>query len=367
MSLTTRRSPRSAWVGWDVGGAHLKAAIVDDDGRALDAFQVPCALWRGPAELEHALARALERVDAAKGGAVIAAHALTMTGELADCYPSRDDGVRSIVRQVGERLRAPASWFAGPRGFLDAAELERDGAARAAVASMNWWATAAWVAGRLGDAIVLDVGSTTTDIVPLAGGIVAAAADDDAGRLAAGELVYGGVVRTPVMALARSAPFGGRASPLMAELFATAADVYRLTGELDERHDQHPAAAGGPKTAAGSARRLARMLGRDLEAGTIDAWRGVARAIRDEQLAQLVRAVRLVESRGIVAATAPLVAAGCGAFLAGEVGRRVGRGVVGFASLLDAGGAEVDAMALAQCAPALATALLARGIGAPRR
>ena len=65
------------------------------------------------------------------------------------------------------------------------------------------------------------------------------------------------------MAITDAIEFEGLRIPLMAEHFATTADVYRLTGELDERHDQHPSADGAEKTLPGSARRLARMIGRD--------------------------------------------------------------------------------------------------------
>ena len=36
----------------------------------------------------------------------------------------------------------------------------------------------------------------------------------------------------------------------MNEFFATTADVYRLTGELDPAHDQHPSADNAPKDLA---------------------------------------------------------------------------------------------------------------------
>ena len=74
----------------------------------------------------------------------------------------------------------------------------------------------------------IDAGTTTTDLVPLEGGAVAARGYSDGERLAEGELVYTGVVRTPVMAVARTAPFDGRMQRIAAERFATMADVWRL-------------------------------------------------------------------------------------------------------------------------------------------
>jgi probable H4MPT-linked C1 transfer pathway protein len=284
-----------------------------------------------------------------------------MTGELVDAFANRADGVRAIARLLGARFAAPIVFFAGRAGLVGAGAVA---AHSADIASANWLATAGWIARQRGDALLVDVGSTTTDVVPVLGGSVAAVGYDDADRLAAGELVYTGVTRTPVIALAPAAPLEGRWLPAMAEFFATAADVYRLTGELDERADQHPAADGGEKTVGASSRRLARMFGKDVEDHPIGAWIAVARALRDEQLGRIVRACRQVESRVPLPPDAPLVAAGCGAFLVPEVARRLGRATIAFEASVERG--DVGPEAIAQCAPALATALLALALSKAR-
>src|SRR5947209_4384058 len=76
-----------------------------------------------------------------------------------------------------------------------------------AIASANWRASAEAAALHVRDAILLDIGSTTTDLIPIVAGAVAAVGADDAGRLAAGELVYTGLTRSFVMAMAARAPF----------------------------------------------------------------------------------------------------------------------------------------------------------------
>ena len=77
------------------------------------------------------------------------------------------------------------------------------------VASANWMASGAVVAGLIPEGLVVDIGSTTTDLIVVRHGAVEAQGDDDGSRLVAGELVYSGVVRTPVMALAPRVPFAG--------------------------------------------------------------------------------------------------------------------------------------------------------------
>jgi probable H4MPT-linked C1 transfer pathway protein len=342
-----------AQVGWDIGGAHVKVAAVDAGGRVVAALQVPCALWRGMDQLERALQQALAALPAAGADA---GHAATMTGELADLFADRAQGVQRIVetlqRQCGQtRLRV----FAGERGFLDSEQAVQY---PADVASANWLATAQLIAGRVGEALLVDIGSTTTDLVAVHNGRVAAAGRSDFDRLVSGELVYSGVVRTPLMAITDAIEFEGLRIPLMAEHFATTADVYRLTGELDERHDQHPSADGAEKTLPGSARRLARMIGRDARERPIAAWRTLAVSFRATQLEHIRRAVQQVLLRAAVTPAGVLVAAGSGAFLVPEPARALGRKSIAFARLLES--RVEDPASLSVCAPAVAVALLAQ-------
>src|SRR5205085_469250 len=100
------------------------------------------------------------------------------------------------------------------------------------VAAANWMASATLVARTVPDALFIDVGSTTTDIIPIAGGEVAAAGRTDPARLRSGELVYTGCLRTPVCAIVRSVPQSGGRTRVASERFAIAADVYRWLGSI---------------------------------------------------------------------------------------------------------------------------------------
>ena len=129
----------------------------------------------------------------------------------------------------------------------------RDRAAE--IASANWLASAQFAARRCGDGVFVDMGSTTTDIVALRGDRVQAQGMSDAERLASNELVYTGIVRTPVMAVVQRVPFNGAMQRIAAEHFATMADVHRLRGHLDEAHDMAETADGAGKSPVDSARR----------------------------------------------------------------------------------------------------------------
>jgi (4-(4-[2-(gamma-L-glutamylamino)ethyl]phenoxymethyl)furan-2-yl)methanamine synthase len=302
--------------GWDLGGAHIKVVQVDQAGRLQRAMQRPCALWRG---LEH-LENALVELD----GDLMASHlhGVTMTGELVDLFVDRAEGVEQLIRAMlvhyaGRELR----FYAGEVGFLapaEARELPRQ------VASSNWHAVAYYLAQSCESGLLIDIGSTTTDIVPFATGRVRAAGYSDEERLIIEELVYTGVTRTPIMALAGSVPFAGARQRVMAEHFATAADIYRLTGELPEAADQHTTADGRGKSVEESAARLARMVGRDYSSAPLEDWMRLAHHLAECQRRLLYDAVERILSRGALRGNAPLIGAGVGRFLVPELSRRLG-------------------------------------------
>src|SRR5262249_39129760 len=193
-------------VGWDIGGAHLKA-VRAENGRIVEAMQIASPLRLGIEAIDRAFAQARPRMSGADR------HVCTMTGELADTFASRAEGVVQLVAAAARALEPERIvLYAGRAGFIApqaAAHHVED------VASANWHATATLVAKFQDSALLIDMGSTTTDVVAVVGGAVAARGYTDAERLACGELVYTGLVRSFVMAIAERAPVGGRWTPLV--------------------------------------------------------------------------------------------------------------------------------------------------------
>jgi probable H4MPT-linked C1 transfer pathway protein len=368
-------------------------------------------LWQGQQQLTLAITQARQRWP---GVIERASHVLTLTAEMVDLFPNRAEGVTALVQQLALELTGSAApplerlaWYAGPGGDAPAggradadggvtgdasgsasgsasggasggafagesadASADTSGAptwvasADAAqhwrrLASANYLATATLAAQVLGNGVLVDIGSTTSDFIALRAGRVLLLGEGDAGRLATGELVYQGVVRTPLIALAQRVPFGAHRVAVMNELFATSADVYRLTGELDPAHDQHPTADGAAKTVAATQQRLARLLGRDAADATAEQWLALAQFWRERQLAELAQGLQSVIESARPKDDAPLVAAGCGAFLVAELARGTRRSAVSYSGAV-LGLAPGHALAgWAQvCAPAVAVARL---------
>ncbi|MEX3936579.1 hydantoinase/oxoprolinase family protein [Paraburkholderia phymatum] len=354
----------SAIFGWDVGGAHVKVSRVDAKGAVADIAQWACPLWQG---LEH-LGRAIDDVAARWPDALHARsrHAVTMTGEMVDLFADREHGVRAIVDTLAARIGNATLFFAGASGWLDAAYSVTQWRA---VASANWLATAQYIATRMRDCVLIDIGSTTTDIVPVVAGRVAARGSNDAARLATGELAYHGVVRTPLCGVTHRIAFRGETTGVMNEWFATSADVYRLTGELWPLHDQHASADNGPKTMAASCARLARMIGRDAADAPEHEWREFALAWRDAQLQAIGASFAQVREAHPSLQGAPIVGAGCGRFLAASLALANARAYVDFGTLARpaASAPEHAAEWIATCAPSVAVALLMANGLAQRR
>jgi probable H4MPT-linked C1 transfer pathway protein len=338
-------------LGWDIGGAHLKLAATDGD-RLVAARQVACPLWRGLDELRHA-------AEAARVGLPEAdRHAVTMTGELADIFPDRASGVVAILDALGEFVDTAQARVYGTAGeFLSVAEASTN---PDRVASANWHATAQLIARRTPDGLLVDVGSTTTDIVPFRGGRIVARGAADAERLTSGELVYTGIARTPLAAIARDIPFGGRRIGVMAEYFATAADAHRLAGTLPDGADIHPAADNRGKTPAESRARLARMIGMDAAAVPEAAWRDLAEAFIRCQLRHIEEGAETVLSALELPRGAPVVGAGTGRFLAADIARRLDRPYRSFEEMVETADSALAGTA-ADIAPAVAVALLLAG------
>ena len=334
--------------GYDVGGAHLKVALAED-GRTVAVRQIPCPLWQGLEQLDAAFAVAAPLVARADS------HAVTMTGELCELFPDRHTGVRAIIDRLEPLLQPDFRVWMGAKGFDINAEALAD---PLSVASTNFLASAALVARRVAGALLIDMGSTTTDIIAIAGGKPAPLGLTDADRLVNGELVYTGLTRTDVSIVAQRALFRGREQRLAAGGFANMADVRRILGELPEGVDQHATLDGRGKSAEESIARFARCFGRDAGDASVADWRIAAREIADRQMSEVRATVTDVLAVAGLPSYAPIVVAGIGAPQVETLARMLGRVTLRFGALA-AATPDCEVWAT-RCAPAVAVALLAQ-------
>lgn len=322
-------------LGLDVGGANLKTAT--PDGRAVN---VPFALWKQPDKLPAALAELTARFPNAVELAV------TMTGELCDCYQTKREGVNAILDAVEQAAagRPVRVWSTG-------GEFRNVAASRSShltVAAANWHGLATFAArfAPTGMAVVVDVGSTTTDVTMMENGRLMNRGCTDSERLNTSALLYTGVRRTPVCAVLSS-------PHVAAELFATTQDVYLIHGELPEDSSDHDTADGRPATRQNAFARLARMVGGDTETLSETAIVQLATAVSNQQSEWIAAAI--IQALGPTDDPVPIICCGSGEFLIRAALAHVGTSRVSeVITLTDRLGPVVSA-----CAPAYAVAVLA--------
>ena len=340
-------------IGWDIGGAHVKAAIINPEGEIKAVYQQPCPLWQGLDQLQCVATRILQEASCTHYR-----HAVTMTGELVDLFAHREDGVKQIISTMTTLIpERHCLIFAGVEGFLQSEQIKADH--YQAIASANWLASATFAAQEAGNGLFVDIGSTTTDISLLNDSKVLAQGYTDYQRLLSRELIYTGIIRTAVMAVAQTAQDKGSEIGVMAEYFATMADVYRVTGELNELHDQCETADGAEKSITASARRLSRMIGSDFIPEELPRWREFAENIRDQQLKKIRHGCECRFQNVTTSKNMPMIGAGVGRFLVKQLAQLSGCPYLDFSDFFPEF-ANHTGLTAADCAPAVAVACLAR-------
>lgn len=328
-------------IGWDIGGVNTKVARVSGT-EVLDVRSRPFEIQRDPRALETVL----RELGAAVGAEAEDRHAVTMTAELSQVFRTKREGVAFVLDAVERAFPAGAvSVFTTAGRFMD------PDAAREqplAVAAANWMATAMIVAGHYPDAILIDTGTTTTDVIPIVHGQVAAAGRTDPERLVFGELVYRGVVRTPADAMGVFVPVGRDVSRVSMEGFALAGDVFVWRGELDPADYTVATPDGRPPTKEFAGERLARLVCADREMIDEEGISAIADSLARSMVSDI--GIGIHQARTAHPSLHVAVVTGLGAFIAERAAVESGLDVVRLADRLGA--------AAARSAPAAAVALL---------
>lgn len=307
--------------GWDVGGANIKVARHLGGSLCPSTIERVFPLWREPRRLAGILsemAREFGEPDGVMG--------VTMTAELADCFETKREGVSVVLDAFEEAFPGiPIRVFGVDGSFRTIPEARVQ---PLSVAAANWMATATIAARECPDAVLIDVGSTTTDIVPLVAGRVAALGRTDMDRLREGELVYTGAIRTPVCAILDVVSLGGRPYRVASEVFAIAADAHRWLGLFGEAGYASETPDGGGRDREAASRRLARMVCADREMLDDDAIDRIAIAVVDAQVRAIRGGIEQVLERAGCPAGSTALSIGRGAYLgrtaAEAAGLRVG-------------------------------------------
>lgn len=315
-------------IGWDIGGVRSKCAAVTDGALPVAERSESFEIWKGPHELDCVLRRLGAGLNLS--GAVMG---VTMTAELSDCFPSKREGVRFVLESFGRTFSENSTWCLSVDGewvsLVSAMESPDD------FAATNWVAAAQEAARCLGDGIWVDVGSTTTDIIPFRDGTPCPLGKNDTDRLRLGELVYTGVVRSNPNTVARRVPFRGDWCPVADEYFSVMGDCYLILGKIETEDYAVTPPDRGLATAAGASRRLARLICADGNMVSEDDLLLLSGYLRERQTQMVSEALCQVCSREIVQPA--IFATGIGKFLAEAAAARLGLPIIEAGQLVPEG------------------------------
>lgn len=289
-------------IGIDIGGANTK--IASSDGEIIELHYIP--LWK-----DTTLPEALEEIsDRLKPDKV----SVVMTGELADCFADKNAGINFIMRSVEDAFNCEIRYIDNRGLFYDESESLRE------LAAANWAASANLIGTEIGDCIFVDVGSTTSDIIPIKDGKHRAGTTDFS-RLVRSELVYAGTLRTNLAYLLKDLEVAEGKCRVASELFANTADAYLLLDDIDEDIYTCETADGAGRSKTDAMRRLARIVCADLDEISSEEIYHIAEQVKEKQINLLYEAISQVANKNDLDR---IFCAGIGEFLIHAAAEKLG-------------------------------------------
>jgi hypothetical protein len=310
-------------LGYDVGGANTKASLLQiiNGNASIRVASQYFPVWKTPQQLPNVLLSLNKKLNTDKLDAV----GVTMTAELSDAYQTKREGVKHILDCVNAAYPDINIYVLNS----DAELVSVDEAQRnhLSVSSANWAATGWLIAKHLKNAVIVDVGSTTTSIIPVISGRIAAKGKTDLDKLLVGELIYTGSLRTNIAAIVQSVPIRGGVSGVSSELFATSGDVYLILGHISAADFSAETADGRGRTEFEAKARLSRLVCADAEMLTDQEIVELARYVYSRQITQITDGLSRVyqNTKRLTDSDLPILVTGLGKdFLARKAAEAIG-------------------------------------------
>ena len=289
-------------IGWDIGGAHIKAAKIDFKKKTSNTKQLYSPIWKNLNYLKKSIKLIKKKLGKTNY------HAITMTAELSDIFPDRKNGIKHVVNLSSKILGEKNIFFYSKKSFLKKKLAIKK---PFELNSMNWHATASFISNFFPNCILIDIGSTTTDIIPIKNKEIISNSVSDYQRLKSNELIYLGVLRTPIQAVVKK-------KNLINENFANLSDVYRVLNKIPSTVDLLPTLDNKTKNKHDSARRIARIFGKDYKKNHFLKWKKIAYQIEGEHLKILKSVIKKIEKKNFLKKV-PIIGAGIGEFLVKKI------------------------------------------------
>lgn len=278
-------------MGLDIGGANTDCAIVEiNDNKVIsmkkDRTYFP--MWKENDKLQKAL------INFSKDDPDIEVVCVSMTAELADGYNSKKEGIIDISHKVMDVFNNKKVYFVTFDGLKTYDELKKN---LLSAAAANWIGTSEIIKYIEKNCIFIDIGSTTTDIIPIKNQKEISLGHSDLERLSTGELIYTGMLRTNLASIVHKVPIHGKLTRVSSELFTISADIHRILGNINEEDYTCPTPDNNDKDIISCKRRLARLVCADLDNLEDNEIITLAKYIETQQIKQIYEGLSEVVNR----------------------------------------------------------------------
>jgi len=330
-------------LGLDIGGANIKGTFLKTERDKLIEQKTVLEyfpMWKKKKQLSELLDQIKKTLA---NSTVLDGVGVTITAELSDAYLTKTEGINHVlycvVKVFGDLpvfvLDVEANLLSVRQSLQDTLN----------VSSANWAATGWIVSQIIKNGIVVDVGSTTTSIIPIINGKVAAQGKTDLEKLQNGELVYSGSLRTNIATIVNAVPVKGKTTQVCSELFAQSGDVHLILGNISKIDYTAETCDGRGKTKQETMARLARVVSADTDMLTEQDIICIAEFVYDKQVEQIAEGLRQVYERTkLPKEKIKIVVTGLGRnFLAQKAAQKLGlTKIIDMKDILNAGSAVVS-------------------------
>ena len=273
-------------LGLDIGGANTKATYIKTDKGTVNEQRTALEYFPIWKDRKGQLPRVLEKLkQKVSDSMVLDGVGVTITAELSDAYMTKKEGINHVLDCV-------TKVFADVPTFVLDVEIKMLTVKDAwmeplKVASANWAATGWMISQLIKNCIIVDVGSTTTSIIPVINGKVESIGRTDLEKLQNGELVYTGSLRTNVAAIVDAIPVKGKMTRVSSELFAQSGDVHLILYNIAQKDYTAETCDGRGKTRKEAVARLARVVCADTDMLNEQEIVGMAKFLYERQVEQV--------------------------------------------------------------------------------
>ena len=271
-------SKKKLYIGWDIGAANTKYTILLHDKNLAECRIISCELWKSLSQLKYIVQHIKDKYKA-KFQII---NIISMSAEMCDVFVSRKKGVQSILNLFEKK------------GFINHIYSKSIGISKLngfkkyiSVASTNWMAISEYLKDMDKNIIAIDIGSTTTDIVLIKNSKCINKRHDDYSGLNKNELLYTGILRTPIHSVENSIILKNKVYNVIPENFSTMSDIYRLLLIINNKSDYSTTADGRSKSNKNTLYRISRTFGFDYTEKKYNIIYALARKIMTAHLTQI--------------------------------------------------------------------------------